>query len=159
MYVRYADDFVVLVLGNRKDALEIRDKIKIFLKENLGLDLNLDKTIVSQSRAGFQFLGALCRKRDNSSIFNKSKNQLKVNITRRSTLRLAVDVPTKALVEKLIKNGYAKRNNRGEVFARSLTHMIHLDHYNIIQFFNSKVRGILTYYSFAGNRSALHSVF
>lgn len=159
MYVRYADDFVVLILGNRKDALGIRDKINTFLKENLGLDLNLEKTIVSPNSAGFQFLGALCRKRDNSSIFNKSKNQLKVNITRRSSLRLAVDVPTKALVEKLVKNGYAKRNNRGEVFAKGLTHMIHLDHHNIIQFFNSKIRGILTYYSFAGNRAALHSVF
>lgn len=159
MYVRYADDFVVLVLGTRKDALEIRDKIKIFLKDNLGLDLNLDKTIVSPSREGFHFLGALCRKRDNSNIFNKSKNQLKVQITRRSTLRLAVDVPTKLLIEKLIKNGYAKRNNRGNVFAKSITHMIHLDHYNIVQFFNSKIRGILNYYSFAGNRSALHNVF
>lgn len=159
MYVRYADDFVVLVLGNRNDALEIRDKINVFLKENLGLDLNLNKTIVSQCREGFQFLGALCRKRDNSSTFNQSKNQLKVNITRRSTLRLAVDAPIKALIGKLIKNGYAKRNNRGDVFAKSLTHMIHLDHYNIIQYFNSKIRGILTYYSFAGNRYDLHSVF
>lgn len=92
MYVRYADDFVVLILGNRKDALGIRDKINTFLKENLGLDLNLEKTIVSPNSAGFQSLGALCRKRDNSSIFNKSKNQLKVNITRRGFSRRLVPV-------------------------------------------------------------------
>ena len=65
MYVRYADDFVILFTGPRSEATEIRDRVKIFLKDICGLDLNMDKTIISSTRKGFNFLGAFCKKRDN----------------------------------------------------------------------------------------------
>jgi group II intron reverse transcriptase/maturase len=159
MYVRYADDFVILTVSSYKDACVIRDKVKEFLINQCGLTLNLDKSVITNLRKGFNFLGAFCFKKDNSSIFNKSKNQLKVNITRRSTLRLRVDIPIKELVIKLIKFGFARRNYMNNVYAKGISHMIHQDHYTILQFFNSKIRGILNFYSFAGNRSSLHKIF
>lgn len=159
MYVRYADDFVILVSGTRSDALLIRDKVEVFLKTECGLTLNLEKTIVSSLRRGFNFLGAQCIKRDNKSTFNKSKNQLTRNITRRSTLRLAVDAPILSIINKLISNGFARRNKKGSILAKGITHLIHLEHSDILNYFNSKIIGLLNYYSFAGNRSSLHRVF
>jgi group II intron reverse transcriptase/maturase len=159
LYVRYGDDFVVLIKGSMKDAEAIRDKIKYYLQYNCGLELNMDKTVISNMREGFEFLGAYCIKRNNKSIFNKSNNQLNVSITRRSTLRLGVDVPIKKLIQKLIKYGFARHNKTGLLLAKGITHMIHQNHYAILQFFNSKIRGILNFYSFAGNRSSLHKIF
>lgn len=159
MYVRYADDFVILFAGPISEATEIRDRVKIFLKDKCGLDLNMDKTIISSTRKGFNFLGAFCKKRDNSSVMNTFRKQGNLRITRRSTLRLAVDAPIGKLVDKLVDNEFARRNHEGIVLAKGLTNLIHLDHLDIIKFYNSKIQGILNYYSFAGNRSSLHRVF
>ena len=159
MYVRYADDFVILLAGPKSEAMEIRDRVKIFLKGNCGLDLNLYKTIVSSTRKGFYFLGALCKKRDNSSVMNTVRALKSRQITRRSTLRMAIDAPIGKLVNKLVDNGFAKKNHEGTILAHGLTHLIHLDHIDILKYFNSRVQGILNYYSFAGNRSSLHRVF
>jgi len=46
-FVRYADDFLVGVLGPRSMAVEIRDKINVFLKDKLNISLNLDKTKIT----------------------------------------------------------------------------------------------------------------
>lgn len=159
MYVRYADDFVVLFSGTKMETMNIRDKIKIFLNNVCGLDLNLDKTTISNLRTGFHFLGAFLKKRDNSGIMNKAINQVNRLITRRSSLRLGVDASINNIILKLIDKGYARRNHKGIVLAKGLTHLIHLDHFEILKFFQAKINGILNFYSFAGNRSSLHKVF
>ena len=159
MYVRYADDFVVLFTGTKKETLIIRDKIKTFLQDNCGLELNLEKTVVTNLKEGFNFLGAFVHKRNNSGIMNKAINQANKLITRRSTLRLGVDAPIESIILKLIKNGFARRNHKGTTLAKGLTHLIHLDHFEILRFFNSRISGILNFYSFAGNRSSLHKIF
>ena len=46
-YIRYADDFIVMVSGSRKDAQYIKNNIKDYLKVKCGLELNTDKTIIS----------------------------------------------------------------------------------------------------------------
>jgi RNA-directed DNA polymerase len=54
--VRYADDFVVLVRGERGHVEELRDEITAVLAA-LGLRLSEDKTRVVDMREGFDFLG------------------------------------------------------------------------------------------------------
>lgn len=46
-YIRYADDFVILVTGSYKDANFIKNNVKDYLKVNCGLELNIDKTAIS----------------------------------------------------------------------------------------------------------------
>jgi group II intron reverse transcriptase/maturase len=46
-YIRYADDFIVLISGTLKDANYIQSLIKDFLKSNCGLELNMDKTVIT----------------------------------------------------------------------------------------------------------------
>ena len=43
-YIRYADDWLIGVWGSKKDATKIREKIVIFLKEKLDLELSIEKT-------------------------------------------------------------------------------------------------------------------
>jgi RNA-directed DNA polymerase len=54
--VRYADDFVVLVRGERGHVEEVRDEVTAVLAP-LGLRLSQDKTRVVDMRDGFDFLG------------------------------------------------------------------------------------------------------
>ena len=61
MYIRYADDFVYLLEGPKAEALVVKERIKIFLHDNIGLELNDDKTIITHITEGFHFLGAFIK--------------------------------------------------------------------------------------------------
>ena len=47
-YIRYADDFVILTSSTYKECVDIKMNITKFLKDNLGLELNKDKTIMQR---------------------------------------------------------------------------------------------------------------
>lgn len=55
--VRYADDFVVLVQGTLQDAEQERLALAQFLKEELRMELSMEKTKITDVREGFNFLG------------------------------------------------------------------------------------------------------
>lgn len=56
-YLRYADDFVIGVSGTYSMAIEIRDKVKGFLKEKLDIELSTNKTKITHVSKGIPFLG------------------------------------------------------------------------------------------------------
>lgn len=63
-YCRYADDFVVIVKGNKHHAEAIRTECRAFLEGELQLTLNMDKTHITHVNDGFVFLGhRIIRKR------------------------------------------------------------------------------------------------
>lgn len=55
--VRYADDFVVLVAGTREQAEAEKHALAAFFKEELRMDLSMEKTRITGVREGFGFLG------------------------------------------------------------------------------------------------------
>ncbi|MCA2772385.1 MAG: group II intron reverse transcriptase/maturase [Microcystis sp. M122S2] len=56
-YSRFADDFVLVVKGNKTHASTIREECNEFLRDKLKLTLNLDKTKITHVDDGFTFLG------------------------------------------------------------------------------------------------------
>jgi hypothetical protein len=56
-YCRYADDFVLVVKGNKAHAEAVREECRLFLERNLKLTLNMDKTHITHVDDGFTFLG------------------------------------------------------------------------------------------------------
>ena len=63
-YCRYADDFVIIVKGNKMHAQAIREECRCFLENKLKLTLNMDKTHITHVDDGFIFLGhRIIRKR------------------------------------------------------------------------------------------------
>lgn len=55
--VRYADDFVILLRGSREQADAIRDEAARLLKDELEMELSMEKTLVTHVDEGFDFLG------------------------------------------------------------------------------------------------------
>lgn len=153
MYIRYADDFVYLFEGPKKEALSIKQSINLFLRNQIGLELNTEKTIVSHIKQGFHFLGAHIQTAKNVDFRMKTRTVKGTPITMRANVRARVNMPTSLLIEKLLKAGFARRNHLGQVLAKPMTNMVNLDQATITQFYNSKTHGILNYYSFAGNRA------
>lgn len=58
MYLRYADDFVILIAGSMDDANHIKHQVADILDKKCGLELNKDKTVITATKDGFKFLGA-----------------------------------------------------------------------------------------------------
>jgi Reverse transcriptase (RNA-dependent DNA polymerase) len=48
-YVRYADDFLIGIIGSLEDANNIVKELHVFLENNLKLELNLAKTKVTHA--------------------------------------------------------------------------------------------------------------
>ena len=55
-YIRYVDDFVILE-GHPRILSQYMDKISLFLKNNLALELHPDKSRIIPAREGVEFLG------------------------------------------------------------------------------------------------------
>lgn len=56
-YARYADDFLVGIIGSKQDAQQIKEDIKNFLADRLTLELSDEKTLVTHTERPAKFLG------------------------------------------------------------------------------------------------------
>ena len=74
-FVRFADDFIVT--GESKEILEeVKEIIKEFLEER-GLELSEEKTIITNIKEGFDFLGWNFKKYEGKLIIKPSEKSVK----------------------------------------------------------------------------------
>lgn len=156
-YVRYVDDFVVGVVGSREETVEIQNRIKRFLWDELKLVLNDEKTFITHfSKQFISFLGALIKgdweTEKRIALVKKRGVTRKVKITS----RVVFHAPIKEVFEKATLNGFFKKK-MGKFVPTKVGRLINLDHADIITFYNANIRGILNYYSFVNNRKSLGS--
>lgn len=139
MYIRYADDFVYLFEGPRSEAIIIKQRLSTELLNTCGLELNENKTILSNMIDGFEFLGANIKKLkyEDEPIFTSHTSKGHV-VKQRRAIRLRLNVPMKKLLDRLIENRIARRNKAGLVLATPNNSVILLSHDRIIQFYNQK---------------------
>ena len=157
-YIRYADDFVILIIGPLGDAEKIKERIRDFLLNKCGLTLSLEKTVISNIQTeGFKFLGAECRRA------SMTKNHVVKHKDRtiRATTRLRVNIDLTKVYKKLVSIKVATWDNKNLQVPRGTANnaLINFSHAEIISWYNSKIQGIQNFYSFAGNRKRLHLVF
>jgi len=156
MYLRYADDFIVLVAGSSDDAHLIRNRIKDVLNKKCGLQLNVDKTIITATKDGFNFLGARCVKpmAIKAGLFTaKSGNP------ERYRMRMRVMAPIKELINKLKINKFVKMDDQGMPYATARKDLVNFSHHEIITFYNHRIQGLYNFYSFASNLNSLRIIF
>uniref|UniRef100_UPI003001AD1D hypothetical protein n=1 Tax=Cocconeiopsis kantsiensis TaxID=3082010 RepID=UPI003001AD1D len=155
-YVRYVDDFVVGVVGSYQATLEIRDKIDVFLRNELRLTLSSEKTFITHfSKKPIFFLGTFIRgswKRDKTLITIKKNN----STSRKGSMtsKVVLNAPIKSIFEKATLNGFFKVH-QGQFIPTKVGRCINFDHQDILRYYNSVIRGVLNYYSFANNRKSL----
>lgn len=160
MFIRYADDFVVLIEGSHDEAVYHRNLVKSFLLQNCGLTLNLDKTLITNlSDNNFQFLGAeIVKLISNPSFVHRIRDSLGRKSKRRGYQRLLIKAPLDNILGSLKKNGFIRQDSLGNYHPIAYTKITNLSHYEIITFFNSKINGLLNFYSFASNYNRLRYI-
>lgn len=156
-YIRYVDDFVVGVVGSRKDTVEIQEKIRMFLLGMLKLSLNEKKTFITHFSKDFIFfLGA--------SIKDSWEKEKRIQLIKRKGISPKVRLTSRVVLQAPIKRIFEKATDNGFFFKRSVKfvptkvgRLINLEHADILSYYNYVIRGILNYYTFANNRRSLGS--
>jgi group II intron reverse transcriptase/maturase len=143
-YTRYADDFLVMVIGSKNLSEEIREKIKAFLATELQLELSAEKTLITNlGDQSVKFLGyEIAKSRDNTILTENTRGVKK----RAANETIQLLVPTEVINEKLkpfVKNGKAVHHN-----ARINEPILDI----LIQY-NAEIRGLYNYYCLAADVS------
>lgn len=143
-YTRYADDWLIGFAGPYHEAKAIRNLCKDFLM-TLGLELNLEKTLITKASKGCIFLGTKIHVPLNQERFKKAK------FLTRANLGVRLNAPLDRIIRKLATAGYC------DLSGRPLPRMAlyAADKEEIIKVYSSVYRGILNYYSFADNYTRL----
>lgn len=142
-YLRYADDFIVGVLGPRELAVEIRDRIQEFLNKELKITLSMEKTKITHISKGIQFLGYIFTRR---TLFNKQIYAGKL-VTRRMTIPI-LDVNMEKVIARLTQAGFCDGNGDPKPVFRWLR----LPQADSNVKANQILRGLSEWWSIAGNR-------
>ena len=138
--VRYADDFVVCVVGSRALAFEIKEKLGDFLKHTLGLELNQEKTsITNLAKKRVRFLGyELAKSHCNTKLVKNRCGHIRRSIN--GNIQLLV--PGQVIREKL--EPFRKGSKPYPCSTRS-----NLSIREIIDMYNAEIRGLYNYYCLA----------
>ena len=139
-YVRYADDFLVLIDGKKELAATIKKAISEFLKTRLNLELSEEKTLITHiTSEKVRFLGYEIQKAHNNTVVTRSKNgQKKRAINGGLKLLVPTDVINMKL-KKFMKNGIPIH----------VPERIDDPILNTLTTYNAEIRGLYNYYRLA----------
>lgn len=139
-YVRYADDFIICVIGSKELAIDIKEKVSLFMEENLKLELNQEKTLITNLRTErAKFLGYEIIKTHCNSKMTRNSNGIKM---RSVNGRIQLLVPSRVINEKI--KPYTKNGKPCHFSPR-----VNLPVPDIINNFNAEIRGLYNYYCLA----------
>lgn len=154
-YCRYADDFLIGVIGSKKDAEKIKKDIKDFLSERLKLELSLEKTLVTHAAKKARFLSYDITVTKPTSEFVK-RNGARY---RRNSGVIRLYVPKKKWINNLISKDvlWIQKDEKGAErwmpVARSS--FVNRAPVEIVGTYNAEIRGLYNYYALASNVSVL----
>lgn len=154
-YVRYADDFLVGVIGNKEDARKIKQDIKNFLAEELKIELSVEKTLITNSRDFAKFLGY-----EITIVRNQKAKRDKNGTSKRYNHgKVGLYVPYENWRNKLLQLNAMKItkdvNNKEKWVPTHRTYLKDNDDLEILMKYNSEIRGLYNYYKLANNASVL----
>lgn len=155
-YVRYADDWLIGVSGEKHLALEIKEAIAEFMEKSLSQKLHPVKTKIQDLRTGnVHFLGYdifLPRNRPISTYKGSG-----IITIRRGQPQLRFDIPVNKITEKYTTRGYLKKLTNGVRPISRASYSVLEDHV-IVDHYRSLWLGLLNYYSGCTNRGRLQYI-
>ena len=155
-YIRYADDFILGVIGSKEDALRIKEDIKSFLSESLALELSEEKTLITHTGKSAKFLGYEITVTRN----NHQRRDVQGRLRRTYGKRVRLNVSMATLRDKLLEYGAMeiKLRNGKEIWKpQCRSGLIFNDDLEILDRYNRETVGFCNYYLIANNCVVLHN--
>jgi group II intron reverse transcriptase/maturase len=155
-YVRYADDFLIGIIGSKDDATRIKEDIKNFLQSKLKLELSDEKTLITHTEKSAKFLGYEIYVRKSNLTKRSRTGRIRRAFNKKVYLKLTTDV----MKNKLLEYGVLEikiHNGKEQWKPKARVQFINNDDLEILDRYNSEIRGLYNYYSIANNCSVMNA--
>lgn len=138
-YARYADDFLLALIGTKAEAEAIKQRVKAWLSENLKLELSDEKTLITHAtKDRAKFLGY-----EVGAMESESKPGIN------GTIELRIPEAKLTEIENRYKRG-PKAHHRAE--------LVNDSDFDIVARYGAEFRGLVQYYKLARNIRRLGKV-
>ena len=150
-YVRYADDFIIGVIGSKEDAQKVKADVKQFLADRLKLKMSDEKTKITHTGDRARFLGYdITVSREQKAVKKKDGRTQRCHSY---VVRLLV--PREKWVAKLLEYKAMKvvLNENGKERYKALHRgkLINKSDIEILSAYNAEIRGLYNFYSIAND--------
>ena len=159
VYVRYADDFLIGVIGSKVDAKQVKADVGQFIRQQLLLELSQEKTLITHGSDFAQFLSFQI-----TASTEQNSTRTKAGYIKRSyTGRIKLYVPKEKWLKRLLSYGalkiqYDKNNGNKEIWEPICrSGLRNLDDLEILNQYNAEIRGLYNYYRIAHNATVLNN--
>lgn len=145
-HIRYADDFVIGIIGSKAEATAILTDLHAFMADRLKVELAAEKTGVVHATEGSRFLGY------DIKIVTSAERVRRTRGGTRRTMMLGVatlEWPMERALRFACERGYI--DNAANRRTRPRTPLLHLTEEEIVQRYIQEMRGVSNYYSRAKN--------
>ena len=150
-YCRYADDFLVGVIGSRADAIAIREWLAEYLRTELLLELSAEKTLITNARRRVQFLGYDIKRW-------RGERRLKYRTRRGPVTQRTCNQHLALLIPRDKCEAHAHRYGKVQNWrGHSRGNLTYLGELEILMMYNAEIRGFLGYYALADNLTSVGS--
>ena len=146
-YVRYADDFLLGFIGPKSEAEAIKQQLRMFLQEELKLELSEEKTLITHAKSeAARFLGY-----EISTMHDDTKR------TKRKTHGVGPETMCRSInsgIELRIPQDVVEAKCQRYMQGKEATHRKELEEqsdYTIVMTYQLEYRGIANYYCLAHN--------
>ncbi len=147
-YIRYADDFIIGVKGDKEDCQWIKSKLSEFIGQTLKMELSDEKTLITHSSQCARFLGYDVRVRRSVTVKRNKKNVKMRTLNSKAELLIPFD---DKIHNFIFSKGIAIQKDNGRLFPVHRNSLLRLTDLEIITVYNDELRGICNYYGIASN--------
>ena len=144
-YVRYADDFLVGINGDKTEAEALKIWLGDYLSSELQLELSQAKTLVTSAKERVRFLGYDIKRWSGNRILRYPTTQ-GVKTRRTGTYQLSLLMPPDKTIAFAREYG-----NPNTWHGEHRSKLLNLSELEILRTYNAEVRGFLGYYALADN--------
>ena len=152
-YVRYADDFLIGVIGSKQECERIKEDITNYMRDRLKLELSAEKTLITHAREEAKFLGY----RITVKTLDVMKRNCKGILSRAFRGKVQLLLSSETVKDKLMSYGavkFTEQNGKTVWLPQSRSYLIGMESHRILAKFNLEIRGFYNYYCIADNVSA-----
>ena len=152
VYIRYADDWLIGICGDKTECEAIKAQIGTYLEETLKLELSEEKTLITHSSERVRFLGYDVSVRRSQEVkgFKNGRKARSLNY------RVELLVPLKEKVERfLFAKGVVAQTTDGKLKPMHRPYLLNYSDSEIVERYNAEIRGICNYYRLAVNYHTL----
>lgn len=146
-YCRYADDFLIGIIGSKADARQVMAEVRTFLAERLKLAMSTEKSRIVKASDGGRFLGYDVKTYTADRLLAMSRGGRRYRARAPSDV-VQLQVPWEKVERFCIAKGYGDWSHFEPKFRPELLNRSDAE---IIMTYNAEIRGFAAYYALAGD--------